>query len=69
MLILARKKNERIVVTTPEGEKVTVTFLGSSKKKGKIHLGIDAPKKWIVLRKELETPTDTTVAEKDGWAA
>lgn len=73
MLVLAWKKNERIVITTPEGEKVAVTFVRFNTKTGKIRLGIDAPKKWIVRRDELEMPTDETESVRqtvaECWAA
>lgn len=57
MLVLSRKKDETILIKTPEGEKIKVTVVkieGNNGYNGRVRIGIDAPQKITVLRSELE---------------
>ncbi|OPY73295.1 MAG: hypothetical protein A4E64_02626 [Syntrophorhabdus sp. PtaU1.Bin058] len=50
MLILSRKKDETILIKGADAEiRVMVVEVG----KGKIRLGIDAPKGYVIVREEL----------------
>lgn len=51
MLILQRKKDQRITISGPNGEKIELTITDVTGKNVKI--GFDADKKWIILRNEL----------------
>lgn len=58
MLVLARKKNESLII---DGQiKVTVLRIGS----GQIRLGIEAPKEVFVRRSELEEAAGVTCADQ-----
>ncbi|MBI1914092.1 MAG: carbon storage regulator [Planctomycetes bacterium] len=48
MLVLSRKKGERIRI----GDEVVVTVPGS--RKGKVRLGLEAPKDVAIVREEIE---------------
>jgi len=56
MLVLSRKKNETIIIETPEGRiiEVEVVRIGD----GSIRLGVNAEKEVKVRRKELERHGD-----------
>ena len=51
MLILSRGPNERVIITTPQGETIQVVVVNANK--GRTHLGIDAPQGYRILREEL----------------
>lgn len=51
MLVLKRKLNEAIVITTQSGEKIEIKVSDISE--GRVKLGIDAAKSISVLRKEV----------------
>lgn len=50
MLVLSRKKNEAIVIKGVDGEIRIVVIEGE---RGRVRLGIDAPKGYLILREEL----------------
>lgn len=50
MLVLSRKKNESIVIKSDSGD-IRIVVLEIDK--GKIRLGIDAPKGYSIVREEL----------------
>ena len=52
MLVLSRKKNESIVIETPEGRVIEIEIVRIGD--GTIRLGINAEKEVKVRRKELE---------------
>ena len=52
MLILERKTNESIIITTPSGERITIHMYDTTR--GKAKVGIDAPKEYLILRDELD---------------
>ena len=58
MLVLTRKPGESLVMQTPDGVQITVTVCDVER--GRVRLGIDAPREVIVMRSELETPKETT---------
>ena len=51
MLILSRRQDERVIITTPQGETIQVVVVDSTK--GTTHLGIDALNGYRILRDEL----------------
>ncbi|MDO4571134.1 MAG: carbon storage regulator [Planctomycetia bacterium] len=53
MLVLARKKNESIIVTAENGESITIVVKNIGR--GVVRVGIDAPKDTLVVREELTT--------------
>ena len=55
MLVLARKEGEAITITTPEGIRARIIL---TKSFWASHIGIEAPKDWLILREELEKRTD-----------
>lgn len=50
MLVLSRKQNESIVVTTPDGDLV---FTIIEMRGNKVRVGITAPEEWPVHRQEV----------------
>ncbi len=52
MLVLSRKNNQSILIRGKEGE-IRVVVVESEK--GKIRLGIEAPKGYLILREEVVT--------------
>jgi carbon storage regulator CsrA len=54
MLVVSRRVDERVVITTPGGEKLSIMVVridaGSSRR---VRIGIDAPKGYRILREEL----------------
>jgi len=56
MLVLGRKKDEKIIITTAGGERIEVVIL---KNKGsKVSVGIKAPLSVTIQREELEVKAD-----------
>jgi carbon storage regulator len=51
MLILTRRPNQRLVMVTPSGEKITVEVLGNHG--SQVKLGVDAPPQTSVDREEI----------------
>lgn len=51
MLVLERKKDEKVTVETPCGVKVEVMCVRTGT--GNVRIGIDAPKAWKITREEL----------------
>ena len=56
MLVLARQLHESIVITAPDGVRITITI--SEIRGDKVRLGIDAPKDYRVHRKEIQDAID-----------
>ena len=58
MLVLFRKRDERIVIRTPGGEVITVVVVefkeGDSGRPYKVRLGIDAPSSVRIDREEID---------------
>lgn len=52
MLVLSRKKDERIVITSPTGVVITLTCVEIRGDMARI--GIAAPRDWTVHREEIE---------------
>jgi carbon storage regulator CsrA len=62
MLVLSRKKDETILIKTPEGENIKITVVkieGSGGFNSRVRIGIDAPQRVTVLRSELEKNATT----------
>lgn len=51
MLVLARKQDEEVVIGLPSGEEIVVRVISTSAQKTK--LGIDAPERVVVHRREI----------------
>jgi carbon storage regulator len=50
MLVLTRKKNEGIIIKGKDGD---IRLVVIEADKGKIRLGLDAPKGYVIVREEL----------------
>lgn len=54
MLVLSRKRGERVVITTPEGVTIYVTLVETQGGgNGKCRIGFDAPSKVSIHREEV----------------
>lgn len=51
MLVLSRKEDETVTITTPSGDEIVITILQA--KHGTTSIGFDAPEKYLILRNEL----------------
>jgi len=65
MLVLSRKLSEKIVITAPCGTQITVCLVEIRHAK-KCRIGVEAPRDWIVHRKEV---ADAIAKQKQGDAA
>jgi carbon storage regulator CsrA len=54
MLVLSRKKDETIVLKTPNNDSIKITVVKIDNK-NKVRLGIEAPREVTVIRSELES--------------
>ena len=52
MLVLSRKPKERLVLKTPEGQRIEVVIC--QVQRSKVRVGIQAPREVVIERKELE---------------
>lgn len=57
MLVLSRKCSETIVITAPDGTRITLMVIEVRGDKSRI--GVDAPKDWAVHRGEIQKAIDT----------
>ena len=56
MLVLTRMQDEKIVITTPDGIRITVMVIAI--RGDKVRLGIEAPKDVAVHREEVQNQID-----------
>ena len=56
MLILTRKQDEKIIITTPDGLRITAMVIAI--RGDKVRLGIDAPLEVAVHREEVQAVID-----------
>ena len=56
MLVLSRLVHESIVITVPDGVRMTITI--AEVRGDKVRLGIEAPKEYRVHRKEVQDKID-----------
>ena len=63
MLVLSRKLGEKILIGDPAEPRITITVVDIDR--GKIRLGIEAPREVPVFREEL-LPLATTEQPKEG---
>ena len=56
MLVLARRENESIIVTAPDGTRIKITIVTCYV--GKARVGIDAPLKFTIHREEVQSRID-----------
>lgn len=56
MLIIARRKDERVILTTPEGTRVVLTLMGLDR--ARALLAFDAPRSIRIERADPESPGD-----------
>ena len=59
MLVLSRKTNERIVITTPSGDQIVVTLVAIFE--AKVRIGFEAGRDVRIFREELLTPQQEDV--------
>lgn len=52
MLVLSRKKDEKLLIKTPLGEEIEITVINIDGR-NRVRLGIEADKKITILRSEL----------------
>lgn len=62
MLILCRRKDQRLILRTSDGE-IVITHAGFNQR-GEVRLGIDAPPCVTVSRKEVQDLIDATEGDK-----
>jgi carbon storage regulator CsrA len=53
MLVLSRKKDERVIIRTPEGREIVVTVVECCLKGNKVRLGFSADRDVQIYRDEL----------------
>jgi len=51
MLVLERKSNESIIITSPHGEQIEIHIIDTAR--GRAKVAIDAPDDYLILRDEL----------------
>ena len=51
MLVLSRIVNEKIIITAPDGTLITLMVV--EVRGDKVRIGVDAPRNWVVHRKEV----------------
>ena len=58
MLVLSRRTGQKVIVTSPNGDRLEIEFLEIDNTLGKIRLGFTGPREFRILRGELETRRD-----------
>lgn len=68
MLVLTRKLYEKVYITTPEGKEIALTICGIQGygKSGRVKIGIDADKNYVIAREELIPEKNKNQSEEDG---
>lgn len=66
MLVLSRKLYEKVYITTPEGKEISLTICGIQGygKTGRVKIGIDADKNYVIAREEL-IPSKNKIQDED----
>lgn len=64
MLVLARKRNESLVVS-PDGGETMVNIVVLEIRGDKVRLGIEAPKEWLIHRQEVWAAIKRTEGSSD----
>lgn len=54
MLVLARKKDEEIIITTAAGERIVVTMVEMEPHKHRVKIGVHAPRSVRIDRAEVD---------------
>ena len=62
MLVLSRKKDEKIILRVPGREDIEITVVRIDNH-NRVRIGIDAEKEVLVLRSELQTKSETIPLE------
>lgn len=57
MLVLSRKKDEKLLIKTPQGEEIEITIV-SIDGRNRVRVGVQADKKITILRSELNLPKE-----------
>ena len=67
MLVLTRKLYEKVYIKTPEGKDIALTICGIQGygKNGRVKIGIDADKDYVIAREELLGRQDKFEEEDD----
>jgi len=63
MLVLSRRRDEKIFICNKEGE-VLVTVTTVNLQKDKVRLGFDADEEYVILRKEVYDEQRTSTADQ-----
>lgn len=68
MLILTRKKNQKIVVRTKRGERLDLMVVDiDTQGRGSVRLGVDAPKDWSIHREEIDRKVNNATQDTRGY--
>jgi carbon storage regulator CsrA len=66
MLVLSRKIGEKLIITSPSGETITITLCSCVGKtpgySPKARIGVDAPREWSIHRAEIQEIVDAEQA-------
>ena len=62
MLVLSRVVGEKIIVTHPDGDQMTITLVEIWRGR-KLKIGVTAPRSWTVHRDEVQRAIDTEKGE------
>lgn len=54
MLVLSRRVNETLLITTPDGEKIRITLAALRGHTARI--GVTAPRSYLIVREEIVSP-------------
>ena len=67
MLVLTRKLYKKVYITTPEGKEIALTICGIQGygKTGRVKIGIDADKTYVIAREELISAKNKNQDEDD----
>lgn len=63
MLVLTRRVGEKIIITTPSGERIVVS-VAQMGREGKVRLGIEANREVMIHREEIQQKLDELDAAK-----
>jgi len=57
ILVLSRTVNEKIIITSPDGTRITLMVVEI--RGNKMRLGVDCPRAWLVHRAEIQDRVDS----------
>jgi carbon storage regulator CsrA len=67
MLVLTRKLYEKVYIKTPEGKEIALTICGIQGygKTGRVKIGIDADRNYVIAREELIPEKNKNQSDED----